>query len=217
MTASVRMCERHPAIQANLECEACGRPICPRCVADSARSMVCDDCYVPERPQPRIAVAPDRPSDRATSIRPRGLTVLGVVLIVNAVMPLLAPHEPKAGYSMVFVGLYLTGSTARAGIALHVLLSAFLGIGILRGWRSAWPLSIGYFALMIANTTSLVLLPSLTARWLKSLPPEIGKFSAPEVYFFLALQAAIHVVVLRYVYRRRGYFETTTPAASSNH
>ena len=86
MTASVRMCERHPAIQANLECEACGRPICPRCVADSARSMVCDDCYVPERPQPRIAVAPDRPSDRATSIRPRGLTVLGVVLIVNAVM-----------------------------------------------------------------------------------------------------------------------------------
>lgn len=218
MSESVRTCELHPSIQANLECELCHRAICPVCRSEDRGGVICLECYVPGALEDSRLAALQEPVAASEPVaRPRGLTVLGVFLIVSGVMPLLAPHEPKSGYSMVLVGFYLTGSTARAAHALNVIVSTFLGIGILKAWRSAWPLAIGYFGLLIANTVSIVLIPSLTERWLQALPPGLGQFSRPEVYFALSLHIAIHVAILRYVYRKRDYFGTTAETASSNH
>jgi hypothetical protein len=87
-------CINHPDRTTRVRCSSCERPICPRCMRESAVGMKCPDCAR----QPRRAVRPGSPGRYAaaaaagvgTAALIGALIVVGGIGVFGILVPLIA-------------------------------------------------------------------------------------------------------------------------------
>ena len=134
-------CVNHPDRITRVRCSSCGRPICPKCMRESAVGMKCPDCAR----QPRRATRPGSPS-RYAAAGAAGLgsaALIGLVIVIGNIgflgilIPLFAGFlvgevVSRMAHRLGGTGFQVVaGVSTAAGLIVGMSLGASLGMGVL--------------------------------------------------------------------------------------
>lgn len=158
------------------------------------------------------------------SKRPISIIIIAALLLVEATVSLLQPvfHWPVT----VFFGFVLKGWLATAILTIGVVISFYLGLGLLRLKERARKLAIGYLVYGVINVILFVVLPGTETRLATSLafaPPELMKefdlaVGTGRMSFWTLQSAVILGIQLWFLISRKQAFvtlkDTTSPTSA---
>lgn len=204
-------CANHPDVQANVQCKICKKRICPKCLVENRRDMICKRChdllFQPHIDAKRATARDTANSATGIAVRPPfGITIVGVFFLVMSVYVLLTIDNSVVHGSIYFFGGIISGHTALAVQLASLGVTLYLGMGFLQGWPRVWIVSVVFLALMALNFFMIFVVPGAVERFGSTLPARSQEVTRATVYSYFLLQILVFLWLLRYIYRLKSFF-----------